>query len=631
MKPAGIEMNKAAAPEKARPLEQAGAQMRLLGLAFLLVAAIRIAAPSDLYRGDQGKQLDYVMDIAARGNWLVQHHEGGTIASKPPLYNWLAAPLLIALGKPSEFAVKLPSLMAGALAWLLLWDLARRLFNRQTAFWGTLFFIISSMFAKQVYYARTDMLLALLIVIQMWAAARWEEGLNKKSAPSFRNKWLWALWGGGGLAVLAKGPIGIILPHAGLAFYWFWRRRFFGRYWKSGWWWGGALLILPAALWLGAVYISEGKETWIGIYERMAVDEHWDRLRDVSSKSHENKPFYWYLPHLAARMSPWSWLAAAALFFLPWKSFRQRAEPGEKDGQPFQGALFAFCWLAAGLILLSAVPSKRVDRVFPMVPALCLLAGWIFEAFLRKRFKTPAVAGDFVLSGKGEKAAAALSLFFASVFIIAGAFAFVWSGLAWAGMLSLEHTPKAWRFLAGHNKETACIIGLATGLMGGFALNGLLKHRADQFASGLAGGVLLALAMYQFAASDWAQHWDGFYTKNAAKYIRRLFEQEKEPKRLAVLKGCGPVIRFFLAKPEGTVTVEEAARMAARRRENLWVVGIRPAGEGKPGGAKDNLGQFLEELKKPQTTWGYHQNPAIMKADNLPVRQHLGYYRFFRF
>ena len=47
----------------------------------------------DLDRGDQPKQADYVVDIAERGNWLVQHHQDDMTATKPPLYNWLAADL----------------------------------------------------------------------------------------------------------------------------------------------------------------------------------------------------------------------------------------------------------------------------------------------------------------------------------------------------------------------------------------------------------------------------------------------------------------------------------------------------------------------------------------------------------
>src|SRR5437867_8932214 len=31
------------------------------------------------------------------------------------------------------------------------------------------------------------------------------------------------------------------------------------------------------------------------------------------------------------------------------------------------------CWSVGGLILMSLIPSKRVDRIFPIIPPLCLL------------------------------------------------------------------------------------------------------------------------------------------------------------------------------------------------------------------------------------------------------------------
>jgi len=31
------------------------------------------------------------------------------------------------------------------------------------------------------------------------------------------------------------------------------------------------------------------------------------------------------------------------------------------------------CWTAGGLVAMSLIPSKRVDRVFPIIPPLCLL------------------------------------------------------------------------------------------------------------------------------------------------------------------------------------------------------------------------------------------------------------------
>ncbi len=35
--------------------------------------------------------------------------------------------------------------------------------------------------------------------------------------------------------------------------------------------------------------------------------------------------------------------------------------------------LWLICWIFGGLIVMSIIPSKRVDRIFPIVPPLCLL------------------------------------------------------------------------------------------------------------------------------------------------------------------------------------------------------------------------------------------------------------------
>ena len=40
------------------------------------------------------------------------------------------------------------------------------------------------------------------------------------------------------------------------------------------------------------------------------------------------------------------------------------------------------CWSIGGLILMSLIPSKRVDRIFPIIPPLCLLAAVQTAAFL---------------------------------------------------------------------------------------------------------------------------------------------------------------------------------------------------------------------------------------------------------
>src|SRR5207249_4679377 len=155
-------------------------------------------------------------DIICHRNWLVQHHADGSVMSKPPLYNWLAAPAVMLFGAEDVF-LKMPSLLAGLAVVLMLRDLARRHIGQSAATWGIVFLLLTAMFSKQIYYARTDMLLACFIVAQYWAIARWEE--RAVGGPSYTNVWLWVFWTAAALGNLSKGPLAF-LPHLTLATVW---------------------------------------------------------------------------------------------------------------------------------------------------------------------------------------------------------------------------------------------------------------------------------------------------------------------------------------------------------------------------------------------------------------------------
>ncbi|MGZ4984679.1 MAG: hypothetical protein ACXV8A_01180, partial [Chthoniobacterales bacterium] len=79
----------------------------ILVLCAVVMFAARIFGPSALQRQDQPRTAAYTADIAANGRWLLPRDMFGNTATKPPLVNWLAAPLL-KLGFWSEWAVKMP-------------------------------------------------------------------------------------------------------------------------------------------------------------------------------------------------------------------------------------------------------------------------------------------------------------------------------------------------------------------------------------------------------------------------------------------------------------------------------------------------------------------------------------------
>jgi hypothetical protein len=80
---------------------------------------------------------------------------------------------------------------------------------------------------------------------------------------------------------------------------------------------------------------------------------------------HKPQPLYFYLPHLLHKFAPWSILLIGFSIFF----WRRRGRVMQPE------TLWLVCWSAGGLLLMSVIPSKRVDRIFPIVPPFCLLLG----------------------------------------------------------------------------------------------------------------------------------------------------------------------------------------------------------------------------------------------------------------
>src|SRR5688572_23431086 len=82
--------------------------LSLLALAWALFA--RLSGPSDIWNQTQPRTMSYTTDMLITGgdHWLLPADSSGLRATKPPMYNWLAAPMVALLGFPSEPAHKFP-------------------------------------------------------------------------------------------------------------------------------------------------------------------------------------------------------------------------------------------------------------------------------------------------------------------------------------------------------------------------------------------------------------------------------------------------------------------------------------------------------------------------------------------
>lgn len=540
-----------------------------LSLLFLVIATIRILAVSDLHEGDQPKQMDYVLDIVCNGNWTVQHHADGSIMSKPPLYNWLAAPCVMLFG-PEDVFLKMPSLLAGFAALLMVWDLARRRLGDRAAFWGSAFMLFTTMYTKQLYYARTDMLLTCFIVAQFWAIIRWEDSDSGSEKSSFRSGWIWTFWIAAALGNLSKGPLAF-LPHVALIAYWYFDGTLKEKYARLGLWWGLPLAWLPLLVWFGFAYRAEG----YAVYEHMVKAEVVARFQSEADRAalkgtdKSNRNFFYYIPHVIARTAPWSLFALLGI----WSAVTAKKNPSITDRER-RMLTFLSAWFFCTLLIFSVVPSKRADRIFPAIPAFCLLAGWAFDGLLNWMEGTIPDRIELKIS---RWIAVAISIL---LFVIS---------LGLAGMLlmptagifkSIQRVIPSNGFEHISSVRTFTVIGvgvlLSSALM---AMGHYIKKKANAMATRLLVCNVALIILYQFYFGSWMQTDISTGAPQVCREVRTRARTENVP--VMLITGCGPTSRFYLLKSGLATPAKEAAERLAKPHPAMYVIGTQPSFNGK--------------------------------------------------
>src|SRR4029077_6020586 len=98
------------------------------------------------------------------------------------------------------------------------------------------------------------------------------------------------------------------------------------------------------------------------------------------------------LPHLLHKFAPWSVLIIGiAVVDLHSQRWRLRSALREMSPETF----WLLWWSVGGLIMMSLIPSKRVDRIFPVIPPLCLLLA--AQLALARVYRWSAIALAFAI------------------------------------------------------------------------------------------------------------------------------------------------------------------------------------------------------------------------------------------
>jgi 4-amino-4-deoxy-L-arabinose transferase-like glycosyltransferase len=318
-------------------------------LPFIAVLAFRLAGPLSLDANDQAKQALYALDVRKHGNWILPQERGTYPATKPPLYAWLAAGALAALGDASELGCRIPSVLAFLAIGGLVFRIGAERWSPAAGALAAAAFATSHTAIDLAVQVRPDMLMTALITASYFALHRAEFGHERGMAALF--------WAGVSLSFLTKGPVAPIGLAAGLAVAWCTpalrapiRALVCSR-------WSG--LIAVPLIWLVLAALV-GETTWL---RETVLPELLDKVLAQGTFEGQAVPPGYLVAHLLAKSLPWSVFGVIGV-----------ADALRREAPAAQRGYLPASLLLGGMAALSFSRGLRQDYALPFVPLLGLLA-----------------------------------------------------------------------------------------------------------------------------------------------------------------------------------------------------------------------------------------------------------------
>src|SRR5215472_9395497 len=324
-----------------------------------------------------------VSAIYDAGNWILPLRNGSELPFKPPLFHWLTALFTNSVNRVDEVTTRFPSALLGTLGVLLTYITGTILWGRSAGLVSALVLSTSYEWRQAATQARVDMTLTFVLLccfLYFFYLYETDGG---------RDRWKACLFGFLlGLATLAKGPLGFVVPALSVLIF-LWARKDFAFLKKFH----PVIVIatcgLVAGSWYALALWQGGRE-----FAFIVLRENLPTLAG-GEPSHPH-PFYWYLPVFLRHTAPWS-------LFL----FRFRHRLFEEK------LLYFIVWLATVLIFFSWFTQKRSVYILSLYPAMALL----FGAWIQKLKTEPSLPGLMLARLMGYLCGASFLLFAALLLI----------------------------------------------------------------------------------------------------------------------------------------------------------------------------------------------------------------------
>jgi 4-amino-4-deoxy-L-arabinose transferase-like glycosyltransferase len=367
----------------------------ILSAAWALLSLPNLGVPS-LWDIDEGHNAECAREMLDSGNWLVPTFNFQLRDHKPPLLYWLQIAAYERFGV-NEFLARLPSALAALAAVLLVYELGRLMFGAGAGLLAGLILASAAMFCAAGHFANPDALLNALTLATFYSFTR----SMARSAAASRLNSIWIILTGVAmsLAVLTKGPVGLLLPMTVIGLFLLWSRQL-KLLLDSRLAWGVMAFILVAVPWYAWISAETKGEFTRGFF----LTHNFGRF--LSPMENHRGPIYYYLVALFLGFCPWSPLLIPSFFcgFCHWKGEKTGRQADQETSRPGDGGspgAFLGCWIIVYMVFFTMSGTKLPNYILPIYPAAAILTGRFLDEWRRGMLLVPKWVIHAGLAGVG--------------------------------------------------------------------------------------------------------------------------------------------------------------------------------------------------------------------------------------
>jgi len=350
-----------------QPLKSGFNKLELYIIAIIILIIYILGAMTDIMDVDAGQYAAMSRQMLETGDFLQVRDRMEEYLDKPPFLFWISA-LSIKFFGVSSWSYKLPSILFSLLGIYSAYSLARLLYNQKTGILTALILASCQAVFLMNQDVRTDNILSSAIIFSLWQLFSFIQN----------SRMIHLILGfiGIGVAMLTKGPIGLMMPAFALSSYFIYSKQW-KLFFKYEWLLGlviVVLMLLPMCIGLYQQHGTHGLYFyfWEQSFGRITGENHWKNDTTILYFTHT---FLW-------AFLPWSFLFVFAFYERTIALFRKKISENSYEALSWGGFILTFIAFSLSRYKLP----HYIFIAFPLAAILC--ASWITGLEAKMKFIT---------------------------------------------------------------------------------------------------------------------------------------------------------------------------------------------------------------------------------------------------